>query len=308
MNKLDLWENIYTQFRPYLISLSFRMTGSLAEAEEIVQDTFLECSYYFPSEISNHKAWLTKICTNKSINHLQSAKKRREVYPGVWLPDEIPEGMERWSNEEVSSDLSKSIELSESLTTSFLLLLEKLTPEQRAVFLLRDVFSYEYSEISELTGKSKENCRKIAQRSKEIISSEKVKFSNPPENALEIISDFFQYAKKGDREGLKKILSEDAELFGDGGGKVKSAGHLFDREEILNFLLNLGQSEIFRSQAFRFEYRQVNQRPGLVISKKEAITLWKFDTVLCVEFFGNSIHRIYAQRNPDKLQSLIAEQ
>ncbi len=122
MNELNSWVDIYRQYQSYLISFAFRMTGSLAEAEEIVQETFLECDNYKPSEITNHKAWLAKICSNKSINHLQSAQKRREFYPGMWLPDGIPSGMGWWSDEE-SKDLSSQMELAESLTTSFLLLL-----------------------------------------------------------------------------------------------------------------------------------------------------------------------------------------
>lgn len=304
MNKLNSWTDIYRQYQSYLISFAFRMTGSLSEAEEIVQETFLECDNYKPSEIKNHKAWLTKICSNKSINHLQSAQKRREFYPGVWLPDEIPSGMDWWSDEE-SKDLSSQMELAESLTTSFLLLLEKLTPEQRAIFLLKEVFSYSFTEISELIGKSNENCRKIAQRAKNSINSEKVNFSHPPENALSIISELFHHAKNGNKEGLKKLLSKDAELFGDGGGKVSSAGHLVNSEQILSFLVNLGTSEVFRSANYKFEYRNVNHRPGLIISKKGSSQLWKLDTILSIEFLDNVIHRIYAQRSPDKLGALI---
>src|SRR5690606_35291354 len=111
MSNINYWSEIYRQHRSYLISFAFRMTGSLAEAEEIVQDTFIECNHYHPDEVSNHKAWLTKICSNKGINHIKSAYKRREVYPGVWLPDEIPSGLESWDS---------TSEQSESLTTSFL--------------------------------------------------------------------------------------------------------------------------------------------------------------------------------------------
>lgn len=296
MSNINYWSEIYRQHRPYLISFAFRMTGSLAEAEEIVQDTFIECNHYHPDEINNHKSWLTKICSNKGINHIKSAYKRREVYPGVWLPDEIPSGLESWDS--IS-------EKSESLTTSFLMLLEKLTPEQRVVFLLKEVFAYSFDEIASFLEKDVANCRKIAQRARNFISENKVRFDSPPENAMELIREFFNYAKSGDAENLKRMLSDKSELLGDGGGKVSAAGQIKERASALTFLLNLGRTDVFHSNSFKFEYRFVNERPGLIISQKNERNDWSLHTIMSFEFLGSQVARIYAQRNPDKLKSLI---
>ena len=129
-NFLSAWEPRLLQHKQYLIAFAFRMTGSLAEAEDIVQDTFIECAYVDPLTIDNHKAWLTRVCSNKGLDHLKSAYKKRVTYPGVWLPDAIPESLE----------LADEFELAESATTSFLLLAEKLSPEERVVYLLFEVF------------------------------------------------------------------------------------------------------------------------------------------------------------------------
>lgn len=296
MNNINYWSEIYRQHRSYLISFAFRMTGSLAEAEEIVQDTFIECNRYHPNEISNHKSWLTKICSNKGINHIKSAYKRREVYPGVWLPDEIPSGLENWD---------PVPEQSESLTTSFLMLLEMLTPEQRVVFLLKEVFAYSFDEIASFLEKDVTNCRKIAQRARDFVSKNKVRFDSPPTNAMELIREFFHHAKNGDKENLKKMLSNKSELLGDGGGKVSAAGQIKDQERALAFLLNIGKTDVLHSNLFKFEYRFVNARPGLIISQRNNHDEWLLHTVMSFEFLGNQIARVYAQRNPDKLKVLI---
>src|SRR3954465_640983 len=149
-NHLSEWESLWTQYRTYLISFAFRMTGSLSEAEDLVQETFIECARVSPSEIQNPKSWLTKICANKGIDHLKSAYKRRETYPGTWLPDAIPDSLQVWSNLHGSETPEKTLINSETLTTSFLLLAERLTPEERAVYLLSEVFEYSYREIAAL--------------------------------------------------------------------------------------------------------------------------------------------------------------
>src|SRR5436309_10745350 len=133
-NHLSEWENLSTQYRTYLISFAFRMTGSLSEAEDLVQETFMECARVSPSEIKNPKSWLTKICANKGIDHLKSAYKKRETYPGPWLPDVIPDSLQIWTSLHDSESPEKNLIASESLSTSFLLLVERLTPEERAVY------------------------------------------------------------------------------------------------------------------------------------------------------------------------------
>lgn len=302
-NYFDRWSETILKYRPYLIAFSFRMTGSLAEAEDIVSDTILECSKYNPMEIKNHKAWLTKICSNKALDYLKSARKKRESYVGVWLPDEVPSGLQIWGNlEEVENSEHKLI-LDESLTTSFLLLLQKLTPQERVIYLLSEIFDYSFKEISDFLGKNIPACKKIAQRARDGISSERVKFDLPPKESEEILRRFFVSAKNGNIQDMIDLLSSDSELWGDGGGKVSAAGFINSIEMIFNFFNCLVTSEVFKSDLYRSEIHTVNSRPGVVISKKDN-DKWLFDTILSFEFKGDKIARIYAQRNPDKLSSL----
>lgn len=302
----ESWDSLFIKYRSYLVSFAFRMTGSLADAEDLVQETFLKCSEIDIKTIENPKSFLTKVCSNKGIDYLRSAKKKREVYPGIWLPDEIPKGLAPWDfNLEVSSPEEETI-LVESLTTSFLLILEKLSPQERIVFLLKEVFHYSYLEISELLDKKQESCRKIAERAREAVKKNRhLTFKPPSKEKEKVIFDFFSLAKEGDLQKMVKMLSSDTELWGDGGGHVKASGYLNKQEEIISFFDNLISSGIFNSHLHQVEFRQVNYRPGVVISRKLETGTWVFDTVLSLEIKDSKIIRIYAQRNPEKLATLI---
>ena len=199
------WEADWKQYRPFLTSFAYRMTGSLSEAEDLVQDTFLECARFPRSEIKNPKSWLTKICANKGIDHLKSAYKRRETYPGTWLPDVIPDSLQVWTSLHGSESPETSLIASESLTTSFLLLVERLTPEERAVYLLSEVFEYSYKEISTLLDKSEDACRKTAQRARAAVQSAPKFVANAPV-APDLVARFFEYAKNGDQSSLMELL------------------------------------------------------------------------------------------------------
>lgn len=301
---LNKWSEPITKYRSYLIAFAFRMTGSLAEAEDIVQETFIECLKYNPSAITNHKAWLTKICSNKALDYLKSARTKKEHYMGVWLPDEVPQSLQVWNHLIDNKSPDKDLILSESLTTTFLLLLQKLTPQERIIYLLSEVFSYSFKEISELVGKNVPACKKIAQRARASVISEKVKFDPPPKESEEILRKFFSSAKSGNVKGMIELLSPDSELWGDGGGKVNAAGFMDCNDLIVDFFSRLVTSEVFNSIKYRPEFHQVNSRPGIVISKKDDSGHWVFDTILSFEFKENKIACIYAQRNPDKLAHL----
>ena len=305
MDNKTTWELAYSQHKKYLTSLIFRMTGSLSEAEEIVQDAFVEFLNIDSKSINNSRSWLTKVCINKAINHMKSAYKQREFYPGLWLPDEIPESLGDWNKvHEENSEESRLI-LTESLTTSFLLLAENLSPEQRCVYILKEVFDYSFKDICSFIQKEDSTCRKIFQRAKESLSKLEKKFSPPPENARTKIMEFFEHVKAGNTTAIESFLSSSPELFGDGGGKVNAAGHIKGLDRVVMFMLHLGTSEVFNSSSYKIEYHKVNSRPGIVISKRLLDTKWIFDTILSFEFLDGRIERIYAQRNPDKLLTLL---
>lgn len=304
-DNLHAWESDWMQYRPFLISFAYRMTGSLSEAEDLVQDTFLECTGVPRSEIRNPKSWLTKICANKGIDHLKSAYKRRETYPGTWLPDAIPDSLAVWSSLHGSESPEKTLIASESLTTSFLLLVERLTPEERAVYLLSEVFEYSYKEIASLLDKSEEACRKTAQRARAALQSAPKFAANAPDS-MDLIARFFESAKNGDNASLMELLADESEFWSDGGGKVSAAKTIIrERPDIARFFAALGTSKAFVMDDFKMDFTRVSSRPGLIVSRKLPSGLWTFETIFSFEIRDGKIARIYAQRNPDKLKNLL---
>jgi len=302
---LTSWEPEWKQYRPYLISFAFRMTGTLSEAEDLVQETFLECARVPRSEIKSPKSWLTKICANKGIDYLKSAYKRRETYPGTWLPDAVPDSLQVWTSLQGSDSPESALISSESLTMSFLLLAERLTPEERAVYLLSEVFEYSYKEISTLLDKSEDACRKTAQRARAAVQSGP-KYASNSALAPELVARFFEYAKNGDQSSLMELLADESEFWSDGGGKVAAAKTvLTEKEKIAHFFAALGNSNAFVPGDFKVDFTNVSSRPGLIISRKLSSGLWTFETILSFEFRDGKLARIYAQRNPDKLQALL---
>jgi RNA polymerase sigma-70 factor (ECF subfamily) len=303
---LNAWESDWKQYRPFLTGFAYRMTGSLSEAEDLVQDTFLECANVPRSEIRNPKSWLTKICANKGIDQLKSAYKRRETYPGTWLPDVIPDSLQVWTNLQGSESPEKTLIASESLTTSFLLLAERLTPEERAVYLLSEVFEYSYKEIAALLDKSEDACRKTAQRARAALQSAP-KFAATSPDSTNLIARFFECAKHGDNASLMELLSEESEFWADGGGKVPAAKTILtERPKIANFFAALGTSKAFDPGDFKLDFTMVSSRPGLVVSRKLPSGLWTFETIFSFELRDQKIARVYAQRNPDKLKALLS--
>ena len=294
---LNNWESSFITHRPYLVSFAYRMTGSLAEAEELVQETFISCAEVDPNEIINHKSFLTKVCSNKSLDHLKSAYKRRETYVGTWLPDAIPDSLHKFEN---------NLELNESLKTTFLLLIEKLSPEERAVYILNEVFDYSFSEIAEFLNKSIEALRKIAQRARAALASEKIKYDSSSIEAQNLIVDFFEIVKRQDKTSLMKLLADDSEFWSDGGGKVTAVKVVMrDVEQIIRFFTSDVISGIYNSEKLKIESGPVNSLPGLMISRQLENGSWTFDTIMSFEVKDGKIAKIYSQRNPDKLNALI---
>jgi RNA polymerase sigma-70 factor, ECF subfamily len=300
------WEGIQALHRPFLVSFAFRMTGSLAEAEDIVQDTFLSCSQIDPTTIQNHKSWLTKICSNRGLDHLKTAYKKREVYHGTWLPDAVPESLQIWDQLNSNDSPDKNILISESLTTSFLLLIEKLNPEERVVFLLAEVFEYPYKDIADYLDKSEEACRKIAQRARKAVTHTPPVLPVKSESAQKLIAQFFDSARKGDRSALMSMLARDSEFWSDGGGKVAAVRTILkDPEKIADFFKGIYSSKALLSSDVKMETSFVNSRPGFIISRRLPAGDWTFESVMSFEIVDGKITRIYAQRNPDKLGALF---
>ena len=306
-NYLPAWESHFIAYRPYLVSFAFRMTGSLAEAEELVQDTFIECASINPEEIKNHKSWLTKICSNKSIDLLKSAYKRRETYIGTWLPDAVPDSFQFWGNLEEGQSLDRNLIVSESLTTTFLLLAEKLTPEERVVYILSEVFEYSFKEISDFLNKSDDALRKTAQRARASIIANQTKFTTSSPDSQNLVVKFFELAKKKDKTELMELLSSNSEFWADGGGRVSATKVVFKGiDQIARFFGSEMMARIYNSPELKIETVSVNSLPGIIISKQLEDQSWVFDTIMSFEILDGKIARIYSQRNPDKFEALMS--
>ena len=208
----------FESYRPLMFSIAYRMLGSVTEAEDIVQEAYLRYQAMPPDQIVSHKAFLSTIVTRLCLNQLQSARAQREAYIGPWLPEPVLTGVdERFAP-------PQHAELHESLALAFLVLLEQLTPVERAVFLLREVFDYDYAEIAAIVGKAEAACRQLFSRAKRHIAAGRPRFTPSPEAHRQIFTQFLRAVEQGELDGLMQLLADDVELWVDGGGKAQ----LFD--------------------------------------------------------------------------------
>lgn len=237
---------------------------------------------------------------------MKLAYKRREVYQGTWLPDAVPDSFQYWGSllEGVAPD--KKLLHTESLSTSFLLMLQKLNPEERVTYLLNEIFDYSFSEIAEFMNKSEDACKKTCQRARKAFENVK-RFHAYTQSDQSVISHFFDVAKTGSKEDLLSLLAHDSEFWSDGGGKVPVASKevVRDLNFIAKFITTLWGGPILNSENVRQEFKIVNEKPGLVVSKRGTDGEWHFDSVMSLEVENGKIARIYTQRNPDKLESLL---
>ena len=201
----------FDQYRGLLFSVAYRMLGSVADAEDMLQETFLRWQQAADEEIRSPRAFLVTIISRLSINHLQSARAQREEYFGEWLPEPLVT--------DERSDPLWLVRVDETLSMAFLVLLERLTPVERAVFLLREVFEYEYTEIAEVLRRSEANCRQILRRARQHVSAMRPRFKSSRQKQTELLQRFLQATASGDMDGLMALLAEDVVLHSDGGGK-----------------------------------------------------------------------------------------
>jgi RNA polymerase sigma-70 factor (ECF subfamily) len=202
----------FDRYRSLLFSLAYRMLGSVADAEDMLQEAFIRWQEVPYGEIRTPRAFLVTIITRLCINHLQSARIQREEYPGQWLPEPIMTG--------AGSDPFGTIRIDESLSLAFLLLLERLTPVERAVFLLREVFEYEYLEIASILDQTEANCRQILRRARQHVSALHPRFKASAEKQSELLDLFLRAVSSGEMDGLVNLLSSDVVLHSNGGGKA----------------------------------------------------------------------------------------
>lgn len=282
----------FEAYRPLMFSIAYRMLGSLTEAEDIVQEAYLRYQATPPEQIVSHKAFLSTIVTRLCLNHLQSAQTQRESYIGPWLPEPVLTGVdERFAP-------TQHVELHESLALAFLVLLEQLTPVERAVFLLREVFDYEYAEIAAIVGKAEGACRQVFSRAKKHIAAARPRFKPSPEAHRQIFEQFLRAVEQGELDGLMQLLSDDVELWVDGGGKVPGAATrpLHGRTAVARFVLSNAQHA---PSGFWPVVAEVNGEPAVILRTADEVRL-----VLSMDIEEGRVRMIRAIRNPDKLQEL----
>jgi RNA polymerase sigma-70 factor (ECF subfamily) len=277
----------FDQYRGLLFSIAYRMLGSVADAEDMLQDAFIRWQQAPDDEIRSPRAFLVTIISRLCINELQSARVRREEYVGQWLPAPLVS--------DLGTDPLGLIRIDESLSMAFLVLLERLTPVERAVFLLREVFEYEYAEISAVLGQSEANCRQILRRAREHVSAARPRFQVSAEEQNELLQRFLRATGSGDLEQLVALLSSDVVLRSDGGGKglaVPNAIHGAQNvaRAMLRSLEKLLPKDLVPRPA------QVNGKPGIV-----AYLHGKPYSVITMDAVEGRVRAIYIVSNPEKL-------
>ena len=285
-------------YRPLLFSIAYGMTGSVGDAEDIVQDAFLGLTraHLAGTTIADPKAYLTTSVTRLGINHLGSARVRRETYVGDWLPEPVV----------VSADgtgPAEHAELSDSLSMAFLVLLEALSPVERAVFMLREVFGYGYPDVAKATGKSEANCRQIFARARKRVPQGRVTDSAPPAarraEGDELARRFFEAAAGGDMDALLGMLAPDVVLSGDGGGKARALGKSLTEPRRVGQVL-IGGLRRLRKLGASLRPAWVNGRPGAVTHDAEGRVV----NVVVLDIADGVIRAIRSVSNPDKLGHL----
>jgi RNA polymerase sigma-70 factor (ECF subfamily) len=279
----------FETYRTYLFSIAYRMLGSAMDAEDMVQETYLRYQTTPATSINSLKAYLTTIITRLCVDQLQLARRKREVYPGPWLPEPI-------TAVDTLEPVEERVDSYESISLAFLVLLEELQPIERAVFLLREVFEYDYDEIATFLGKSEAACRQSFSRAKKHLAEHRPRFPSSPETHRQMLTSFYQAVQAGEMSSLMNMLAEDATLWADGGGNVKGAATrpIHGRDAVARF--TLGATRRFLPDGYYPELAQINGELALIVRSPDRVFF-----VLTIEVEAQHIQTIRVIANPEKL-------
>ncbi|HLY31324.1 MAG TPA: RNA polymerase sigma-70 factor [Ktedonobacterales bacterium] len=281
----------FESYRTYLFSIAYRMLGSAMDAEDMVQETYLRYQAAPPQTIHSLKAYLTTIIVRLCMDQLQLARRKRELYVGAWLPEPI---LTEETPEE-AADPEQRVEMEESISLAFLALMEQLQPFERAVFLLREVFDYEFAEIATMLEKNESACRRSFSRAKKHLVAQRPRFPPTPETHQRLLTSFLAAARGGDMTALTNLLAENVTLWTDGGGKARTATlrPIYGRAAVARISM---KSQRFWPENTQFEFEEVNGQTTLV--GRADGHAWM---ILAIEVEGEQIQRIRIIANPDKL-------
>jgi RNA polymerase sigma-70 factor (ECF subfamily) len=280
--------------RQFLVGLAYRMLGSVAEAEDVVQDAFLRWNATERAGIAEPRAFLARTTSRLCLDRMKSARSRREQYVGTWLPEPVfdaPLGAGPTIGEP-----SGAFALAEDVSYALLMTLERLSPLERAAFLLHDVFDMDYASIADVLDRSEAACRQLVARGRDHVREQRPRFDATPDASARLASAFHAALVHGDLPALAQILAEDAVFYSDGGGKRNAAlNPLYGKDRILRFVAGLAAKGWLRTPV-RVESVLINGSHGFVVRTDEGVE------TLAIDVSGDRVAAIYALRNPDKLR------
>lgn len=283
----------FERYRALLFSIAYRMTGSATDAEDLVQETYLRYRASAGQEIVSLKAYLSTIVTRLALDHLKSAHVTREEYIGTWLPEPV-------LTSEEGGFPGADLEQKEALSLAFLRLLESLSPPERAVFLLHEVFDYTFSEIGSILDKSTDNCRQIFHRAKQALQANRARFEPEPQRQRQLLSSFLSASQAGDMEALTGLLAQDAVSWADGGGKVRThLAPIYGREAVARIWSTWLSLTWERHWPLTPTLAEVNGSPAILFRHEGDLA-----AVLSLTLSHEGIEEIYAVVNPEKLAYL----
>jgi RNA polymerase sigma-70 factor (ECF subfamily) len=276
--------------RRHAFDVSYRMLGSVTEAEDVAQEAVLRLARA-EEPIDEPAAWITTVATRLSISVLRTARRRRETYVGPWLPEPLVA---------TDGDAAYEVELADSLSQAFLVLLERLTPVERAAFLLREVFDYDYAEVARIVERSEVTCRQLVARARKHLGAGRPRFDADEKARDRLLERFVAAAEEGDLEALEALLAEDAVLYSDGGGKVIAARRpIAGARRIARFMAGVTKRARHLGVVDR-RLVQVNGQPGSILRASDGAVF----SVLSIDVLDGRIQALRIMRNPDKLAHL----
>ena len=286
----DTRDAIFEENRSLLFSIAYRMLGTVADAEDVVQDTYVRWRSDSRDDVKSPKHYLISATTRQAINHLNSARVQREEYVGPWLPEPM-----------LTATTTDPVELSESLMIAFLVLLESLSPAERAVFLLSEVFDYRPGEVAEIVGKSEANCRQILHRAREAVNQRRRRYEVSVDAVQPVLETFGRAVEQGDLGALLSTLDANAVAYTDSGGKVRAAiNPVSGADRVARFIAGIAAKG---GAGVTYEFTEINRQPGMLALRDGEL----FSTVT-FDIADGRIHAIYITSNPDKLQTVREEQ
>ena len=284
--------------RKFLVGLAYRMLGSIAEAEDVVQDAFLRWNAADRASVAEPRAFLARTASRLCLDRMKSARSRREQYVGTWLPEPVLDATPGMTAPAAAGEPDRALGLAEDVSYALLMTLERLSPLERAAFLLHDVFDMDYGDIADVLDRSEGACRQLVARGRDHVRDQRPRFEPDPEASARLATAFHAALIHGNVPALAQLLAEDAVFYSDGGGKRNAAlNPLYGRDKIMRFVAGLAAKGWLRTP-IHAEPAQINGSYGFVLRGDEGIE------TLAIDVSGVRIAAIYAVRNPDKLRHI----